>query len=451
MNQSKETLLFQFKNNTIDYKKEVIAGITTFLSMAYIIAVNPAILSSTGMPIGALVTATCLTAAFSSILMGLYTNTPIALAPGMGLNAFFAFSVVIGMNIPWQVALAAVFVEGLIFIVLSLSRARESIVNSIPVNLKYSITVGIGLFIAFIGFVNGGIVIKNDATLVGIGSFIDLKVLFTFLGLFFIVIFEQLNVRGSILWAICSVTAISWIYAIFNPESAVAAGIRFPDGILRFESIKPIFNQLDFSYILSEHFWSFITIVLILLFNDLFDTLGTLIAVAAKGNMLDKNGKIPNVGKIFLIDAISTTIGAIMGMSTVTAYIESCTGIEEGGKTGLTVIVTGIMFFIAIFLSPLFIAVPASATAAALIYVGFSMCREIIKINFSNIRENVSSFLILFLIPLTYNISSGISIGIIFYVLINIILNLLENKKNKISPIMVILCIVFIIKFIYGY
>ncbi len=299
MNQSKETLLFQFKNNTIDYKKEVIAGITTFLSMAYIIAVNPAILSSTGMPIGALVTATCLTAAFSSILMGLYTNTPIALAPGMGLNAFFAFSVVIGMNIPWQVALAAVFVEGLIFIVLSLSRARESIVNSIPVNLKYSITVGIGLFIAFIGFVNGGIVIKNDATLVGIGSFVDLKVLFTFLGLFFIVIFEQLNVRGSILWAICSVTAISWIYAIFNPESAVAAGIRFPDGILRFESIKPIFNQLDFSYILSEHFWSFITIVLILLFNDLFDTLGTLIAVAAKGNMLDKNGKFPMLAKYF--------------------------------------------------------------------------------------------------------------------------------------------------------
>ncbi|WP_210361690.1 NCS2 family permease [Borreliella valaisiana] len=451
MNQSKETLLFQFKNNTIDYKKEIIAGITTFLSMAYIIAVNPAILSSTGMPIGALVTATCLTSAFSSILMGLYTNTPISLAPGMGLNAFFAFSVVIGMNIPWQVALAAVFTEGLIFIVLSLSRARESIANSIPVNLKYSITVGIGLFIAFIGFVNGGIIIKNDATLVGIGSFIDLKVLFTFLGLFFIVIFEQLKVRGSILWAICSVTVIAWTYAIFNPESAVAAGIRFPDGILRFESIKPIFNQLDFSYILNKHFWSFITIVLVLLFNDLFDTLGTLIAVAAKSNMLDKNGKIPNVGKVFLIDAISTTVGAIMGVSTVTAYIESCTGIEEGGKTGLTTIVTGIMFFVAIFLSPLFIAVPASATAAALIYVGFSMCREIIKINFSNIRENIPSFLIFFLIPLTYNISSGISIGIIFYVLINVILNLLENKKNKISPIMIILCIIFIIKFFYGY
>ncbi|WP_434293175.1 NCS2 family permease, partial (plasmid) [Borreliella burgdorferi] len=283
------------------------------------------------------------------------------------------------------------------------------------------------------------------------GSFVDLKVLFTFLGLFFIVIFEQLNVRGSILWAICSVTAIAWIYATFNTEGAVAAGIRFPDGILRFESIGPIFNQLDFSYILSKHFWSFITIVLVLLFNDLFDTLGTLIAVAAKGNMLDKNGKIPNVGKIFLIDAISTTVGAIMGVSTVTAYIESCTGIEEGGKTGLTTIVTGIMFFIAIFLSPLFIAVPASATAAALIYVGFSMCREILKINFSNIRENIPSFLILFLIPLTYNISSGISIGIIFYVLINIILNLLENKKNKISPVMIILCLVFIIKFIYIY
>ncbi|WKC84861.1 NCS2 family permease [Borreliella lusitaniae] len=451
MSQSKETLLFQFKNNTIDYKKEIIAGITTFLSMAYIIAVNPAIVASTGMPIGALVTTTCLTAALASILMGLYTNTPIALAPGMGLNAFFAFSVVIGMNIPWQVALAAVFTEGLIFIVLSLSGARENIANSIPINLKYSISVGIGLFIAFIGFVNGGIIIKNDATLVGIGPFIDLKVLFTFLGLFFIVIFEKLNVRGSILWAICLVTAIAWIYAIFNPEGAVAAGIHLPNGVLKFESIRPIFNQLDFSYILSKHFWSFITIVLALLFNDLFDTLGTLIAVAANGNMLDKNGKIPNVGKIFLIDAIATTFGAILGASTVTAFIESCAGIAEGGKTGLTTIVTGIMFFIAIFLSPLFIAVPASATAAALIYVGFSMCKEIIKINFSNIRENVPSFLTLFLIPLTYNISSGISIGIIFYVLINTILNLLENKKHKISPVMITLCLVFIIKFIYGY
>ncbi|PRQ89635.1 NCS2 family permease, partial [Borreliella burgdorferi] len=194
-------LFFQFKNSDINYKKEILAGITTFLSMSYIIAVNPAILSNTGMPIGALVTATCLTAAFSTILMGLYTNTPLALASGMSLNAFFAFSVVIGMNIPWQVALAAVFIEGLIFILLSFLRVREQIINSIPINLKYSISVGIGLFIAFIGFVNGGIIIKNDATLVGIGSFVDLKVLFTFLGLFFIVIFEQLNVRGSILWA----------------------------------------------------------------------------------------------------------------------------------------------------------------------------------------------------------------------------------------------------------
>ncbi|MCD2349257.1 NCS2 family permease [Borreliella americana] len=444
-------LFFQFKNSDINYKKEILAGITTFLSMSYIIAVNPAILSNTGMPIGALVTATCLTAAFSTILMGLYTNAPLALASGMSLNAFFAFSVVIGMNIPWQVALAAVFIEGLIFVLLSLSRARESIANSIPVNLKYSITVGIGLFIAFIGFVNGGIIIKNDATLVGIGSFVDLKVLFTFLGLFFIVIFEQLNVRGSILWAICSVTAITWIYAIFNLEDAQAIGIQLPSGILKFESIEPIFNQLDFSYVLNEHFWTFMSIVFILLFNDLFDTVGILISVATKGGMLDKNGKIPNARKILLVDGIATTFGAIMGVSTVTTYIESFTGIAEGGKTGFTSIVTGILFLFAVFFAPLFVAVPASATAAALIYVGFSMCREIIKIDFFNIRENISSFLIFFLIPLTYSISSGFFVGAAFYILVNISFNFFNKEKIKISPVLLILCLIFIIKFIYGY
>ncbi|AJA90666.1 guanine permease (plasmid) [Borreliella chilensis] len=444
-------LLFQFKNNTIDYKKEIIAGITTFLSMSYIIAVNPAILSNTGMPIGALVTATCLTASFSTILMGVYTNTPLALASGMSLNAFFAFSLVIGMNIPWQVALAAVFIEGLIFILLSFLRIREQIINSIPVNLKYSISVGIGLFIAFIGFVNGGIIIKNDATLVGIGSFINLKVLFTFLGLFFIAIFEQLRVKGSILWAISIVTLTAWIYAIFNLENAKTIGINLPNGIIKFESIRPIFNQLDFSYVVSEHFWTFISVVFILLLNDLFDTIGILISVTTKGGMLDKNGKIPNAKKILLVDGIATTFGAIMGVSTITTYIESFTGIEEGGKTGFTSIVTGVLFLFAVFFAPLFIAVPASATAAALIYVGFSMCREIIKIDFSNIRENISSFLVFFLIPLTYSISSGFFVGAVFYVLVNLSFNLFSKEKIKISPIMIILCLIFIIKFIYGY
>ncbi|WP_215538792.1 NCS2 family permease [Borreliella bavariensis] len=444
-------LFFQFKNSDINYKKEIFAGITTFLSMSYIIAVNPAILSNTGMPIGALVTATCLTAAFSTILMGLYTNTPLALASGMSLNAFFAFSVVIGMNIPWQVALAAVFVEGLIFIILSFLRVREQIINSIPVNLKYSITVGIGLFIAFIGFVNGGIIIKNDATLVGIGSFIDLKVLFTFLGLFFIVIFEQLNVRGSIIWAIIIVTLTAWMYAIFNLEGAKSIGIHLPNGVLKFESIGPIFNQLDFSYVLSEHFWTFISIVFIFLFNDLFDTVGILISVTTKGGMLDKNGKIPNAKKILLVDGIATAFGAIMGVSTVTTYIESFTGIAEGGKTGLASIVTGLLFLFAVFFAPLFIAVPASATAAALIYVGFSMCRELIKIDFYNIRENISSFLIFFLIPLTYSISSGFFVGAIFYILVNLAFNLFSKEKIKISPTMLILCLIFIIKFVYGY
>ncbi|WP_210376244.1 NCS2 family permease, partial [Borreliella burgdorferi] len=276
-------------------------------------------------------------------------------------------------------------------------------------------------------------------------------VLFTFLGLFFIVIFEQLNIRGSILWAICSVTAIAWMYAIFNLEGAQAIGIQLPSGILKFESIGPIFNQLDFSYVLNEHFWTFISIVFILLFNDLFDTVGILISVTTKGGMLDKNGKIPNAKKILLVDGIATTFGAIMGVSTVTTYIESFTGIAEGGKTGLTSIITGTLFLFAVFFAPLFIAVPASATAAALIYVGFSMCREIIKIDFFNIRENISSFLIFFLIPLAYSISSGFFIGAAFYILVNVSFNFFSKEKIKISPVLLILCLIFIIKFIYGY
>ncbi|ANA43869.1 AzgA family permease (plasmid) [Borrelia hermsii HS1] len=441
----------QIKNNSLDYKTEIIAGLTTFLSMAYIIVVNPYILSSTGMPLGALVTGTCLTAGFATIFMGIFTNTPLALASGMGMNAFFAFSVVKGMNIPWEVALGAVFVEGIIFIILSLSKAREGIVNAIPMNLRGAITVGIGFFIAFIGFINSGIIVKNDATLIGLGRLLNLKVLLTFVGLVAIFVFELKRIRGSILLSICITTLIAWCYALFDREAALNIGIRLPDGFLRYESIAPIFNKLSFSYVLGENFWNFIFIVLILLCNDLFDTVGTLVGVASKGDLVDDEGKIRNADKILLVDAIATTFGAVMGMSPVTTYVESSTGIAEGGRTGFTSVVTGILLILSVFFAPLFIAVPASATSAALIYVGFFMCKEIKNIDFSNMREAIPSFLILFLIPLTYSIASGIGIGIIFYVIINVLHSFITKESVKIVPTILLLFIIFILKLIFSH
>lgn len=451
LSKGRETLMSQIKNNSLDYKTEIIAGLTTFLSMAYIIVVNPYILSSTGMPLGALVTATCLTAGFATIFMGVFTNTPLALASGMGINAFFAFSVVKGMNIPWEVALGAVFVEGIIFIILSLSRARESIVNAMPVNLRCAITVGIGLFIAFIGFVNSEIIVRNEATLIGLGNIINLKVFLTLLGIIAIFIFELKTIRGSILLSICITTLMAWCYALFDREAALSIGIRLPDGVLRYESISPIFNKLNFSYILGENFWNFVFIVFILLFNDLFDTVGTLVGVASKGDLTDNTGKIRNASKILLVDAISTTFGAIMGVSPVTTYVESSTGIAEGGRTGFTSVVTGILFLLAVFFAPLFIAVPASATSAALIYVGFFMCKEIKNIDFSNMREAMPSFLILFLIPLTYSIASGIGIGIIFYVIINVLHSLFTKESIKIAPTILLLFCIFILKLVFSH
>ena len=447
----REALMVQIKNNSLDYKTEIIAGITTFLSMAYIIVVNSYVLSSTGMPLGALVTATCLTAGCATIFMGIFTNTPLALASGMGINVFFAFSIVKGMNIPWEVALGAVFVEGVIFILLSLLKIHEEIVNAIPVNLRYAITVGVGLFITFIGFVNSEIIVKNNATLIGLGNLINLKVFLTLLGIVFILVFEFKMIRGSILLSICVTTLVAWSYALFNREAAMRLGIRLPDGILRYESVGPIFNKLSFTNMLGKNFWNFTFIVVVLLFNDLFDTIGTLLGVASKGDLLDDNGRIRDVNKILLVDAIATTFGAIMGVSPVTTYVESSTGIAEGGKTGFTSIVTGTLFILSVFFAPLFIAIPSSATSAALIYVGFFMCKEIKNIDFSNMIESLPSFLILFLIPLSYSISSGIGIGIILYVIIVLLHNFITKKQLKISPVMIFLFCIFILKLIFSH
>lgn len=440
---------FKLNEHNTDTKKEILAGITTFLTMAYIIAVNPSILSATGMDAGALVTATCLVAGLSTIFMGVYANLPFALASGMGLNAFFAYTVVLGMGEPWQVALAAVFVEGIIFIILSLTNVREAVVNSIPMNLKYAVTAGIGLFIAFLGFIGAGVVVNNDATLVGMGNLTAPTAIITFIGVIIITILYKKNVKGAILWGIVVSSILAWGYALIAPEAAAYYNISLPKGIFKFESMAPIAGKLDFSYLTdSTKVWSFITVVFTFLFVDFFDTVGTLVGVASKANMLDKDGKLPGAGKALLVDAIATTAGAVAGVSTVTTYVESSAGVAQGGRTGLTAVAAGVLFIVAMFFSPLFVAIPACATAPALIVVGFFMIENIAKVDFSDFTEGIPAFLTIALMPLTYSIGDGLTIGVISYVVINLLANLVSKEKKKISPVMVVLGIVFIAKLV---
>ncbi|MDU5414073.1 MAG: NCS2 family permease, partial [Clostridium perfringens] len=403
--------------NKSEYKREFLAGTTSFLAMAYIIAVNPSILSAAGMPAGAIVTATCISAVIGCLIMGFYAKLPFGLAPGMGLNAFFTFSVVIGMGISWEVALTAVFVEGIIFILLSLFKVREAVVDAIPINLKYAVTAGIGLFIAFIGFNGAGVVIGNPDTMVAMGQ-VGPKMLIAMVGLCIIVILEKKKVKGSMLVGIVVSTLLAWGYALINTEAAASMGIYLPNGIFKFESIAPIAGKVNFSYLTSpQHVFNFITIVFTFLFVDFFDTVGTLIGVASRANMLDKKGRVPNAGKALMTDAIATTAGALLGTSTVTVYVESATGVEEGGRTGLTAITIGALFFVAMFFSPIFVAVPACATAPALIYVGYLMLTSVLKIDFSDITDAVPAFLIIALMPLTYSIGDGLTIGVLAYVI----------------------------------
>lgn len=435
--------------NKSEYKREFLAGTTSFLAMAYIIAVNPSILSAAGMPAGAIVTATCISAVIGCLIMGFYAKLPFGLAPGMGLNAFFTFSVVIGMGISWEVALTAVFVEGIIFILLSLFKVREAVVDAIPINLKYAVTAGIGLFIAFIGFNGAGVVIGNSDTMVAMGQ-VGPKMLIAMVGLCIIVILEKKKVKGSMLVGIVVSTLLAWGYALINTEAAASMGIYLPNGIFKFESIAPIAGKVNFSYLTSpQHVFNFITIVFTFLFVDFFDTVGTLIGVASRANMLDKKGRVPNAGKALMTDAIATTAGALLGTSTVTVYVESATGVEEGGRTGLTAITIGALFFVAMFFSPIFVAVPACATAPALIYVGYLMLTSVLKIDFSDITDAVPAFLIIALMPLTYSIGDGLTIGVLAYVILNILHNIFTKKKEdkkELSMVMIVLAIIFVIK-----
>lgn len=438
---------FKLTENGTTVKTELIAGLTTFLTMAYIIAVNPEFLSTTGMPKEALLTATCLAAGLTTILMGIYANLPFALASGMGLNAFFAFSVCGNMKVPWQIALTAVFAEGIIFIILSVTKVREMVVNSIPLTLKIAVSAGIGLFIALIGFQNAKIVVNDDATLLTLGTFKDPRAVIAVIGIVIIGSLVYKKVKGAILWGILACTIISWIYAvIIGPAKAAELyGIYLPKGIFAFHGIGPIAGKLDFSvFTHTEGLVSFISILLTFLFVDFFDTVGTLVGVASKANMIDKDGNVLRADKALLVDAIGTTMGALMGVSTVTTYVESSAGVAEGGRTGLTAIATGILFLLSLFLAPIFMAIPGCATAPALIIVGLFMMQNITQIDFTNYTEAIPAFLTIILMPLTYSIATGLMFGVIAYV----VFNLLGGKSKSISPTIYVLAVIFILRLI---
>ena len=451
----KKKFLEIFSNENVDFKKEIVAGITTFLTMAYIIAVNPNILGTDGigMDKGALVTATCLAAAFASILMGVYANLPFVLASGMGLNAYFAYSVVLGKGISWHVALTAVFVEGIIFILMSLFKIREAVVNAIPINMKHAVTAGIGLFIAFIGLTGSGFVVADEATYLALGDFASPTVLIAFVGLIIIAVLDRKGLKASILAGIVVSTLLAWAYALMNPENAAALGIYLPTGIFKFESIAPVAGKVDLSYVLHpSNIMNFIVIVCTFLFVDFFDTVGTLVGVSSRAGMLDEKGNVPNAGKALMVDAIGTTVGACLGVSTVTTYVESSTGVAAGGRTGWTAITSGVLFLIAMFFSPIFIAIPSCATAPALIYVGYLMLGAVKNIDFGEITEGLPAFITIAMMPLTYSIGDGLTIGVIAYVFINVLYNLFfakQGEKKKVSIVMIILAVVFIAKLFF--
>ena len=452
--------LFHLKENHTDVKTEIMAGITTFMTMAYILAVNPNILSASGMDRGSVFTATALSAFIASCLMALLSNYPFVLAPGMGLNAYFTYTLVLGMGYSWQQALAAVFAEGIIFILLSLTNVREAIFNSIPMNLKHAVSVGIGLFIAFIGLQNAKIVVGNDSTLVSIFSFKSsvaegtfssqgITVLLALIGILVTAILLAKDVKGSILWGIL----ITWVLGIicqlthlYVPNADLGYYSLLPDfsSGISVPSMAPTFMKMDFSIVFSL---DFVVIMFAFLFVDMFDTLGTLIGVASKADMLDKDGKLPNIKGALLSDAVGTTVGAMCGTSTVTTFVESASGVAEGGRTGLTSIVAGILFALSLLLSPIFLAIPSFATAPALIVVGYLMLTSVTKIDFSDMTEASPCFIAIIAMPFMYSISEGISMGVISYVVINLITG--KAKEKKISALMYVLAVLFVLKYIF--
>lgn len=426
--------LFGYDSKTTNLRTEILAGITTFLTMSYILAVNPGMFSLLdGMPAGAVFTATALASIVGCLVMAFWGKLPFGLAPGMGLNAFFVFSVCLGMGYSWQFALTAVFIEGLLFILMTITNIREAIVNAIPQNLRYAIGAGIGLFIAFIGLQNAGIIVDNDATLVSLGKICEGPALLAIIGLVITGVLYAKNVRGAMLIGILATTLIGIPMGITEFKGVVSTP----------ESIAPIFSQFEWKNIFTL---DMLVVVFTFLFIDMFDTMGTLIGVCTKADMVDKEtGRIPRLKEAFMADAIATTVGAMFGTSTTTTYVESASGVAQGGRSGLTAFVIGCCFIVTLFFSPLFLSIPAAATAPVLILVGLLMIEPITKIDLADFSESIPAFACIIMMPLAYSISDGILTGMILYVVINIVC----GNFKKISPTMYILAVMFILKYIF--
>lgn len=450
---------FHLKENHTDVKTEVMAGITTFMTMAYILAVNPNILFAAGMDAKAVLIATSLAAFVGTMLMAFLANYPFALAPGMGLNAYFSYTVVLSMGYSWQMALLAVFVEGIVFIVLSLTNVREAIFNAIPLTLKSAVSVGIGLFVAFVGLQNAKLIVNSDSTLLTYQHFkgetfhsVGIGALLTLIGVLLIAVMLIKNVKGAILYGII----LTWVLGIiceltgiYVPDAEAGMYSVIPTAFVSFDfsSLGNTFGQvfnLDFT---NFNIGNFIVVMFAFLFVDLFDTLGTLIGVASKADMLDEEGKLPRIKGALLADAIATSAGAVLGTSTTTTYVESASGVTEGGRTGLTAATTAVLFLLASIFSPLFLTIPSFATAPALIVVGFYMMGAVVKINFDDMTDAIPAFLTILVMPLAYSISEGIAIGVVSWTLINLLSG--KAKEKKITPLMYVLTVLFILKYIF--
>ncbi|SEF42410.1 putative MFS transporter, AGZA family, xanthine/uracil permease [Caloramator fervidus] len=426
--------VFKLSQNKTNVRTEIVAGFTTFMTMAYVLIVNPQILSNTGMDKGALFSATALSAAIATLVMAFHANYPFALAPGMGLNAFFAFTVVLGMKYPWQVALTAILIEGLIFILLSVTPVREMIVNAIPLTIKHAVSVGIGFFIAFIGVRSAGIVVNSEATGVTLGNLKSPEVLLAIIGLIIMGYLLARGVKGALLIGILITTLLGIPLKVTPiPSSIISAP----------PSLSPIFFKFDFSKVLTGEF---LIVMFTFLFVDMFDTVGTLVGVASKADMLDKDGKLPRARQALLADAIGTTFGAILGTSTVTTYVESAAGVAEGGRTGLTAFTVAVLMLLSLFFAPIFTIVPSAATAPALIIIGLFMLSPIFKINFEDYTEAIPAFLTIIMMPFTYSIAEGLVFGIVSYVVLKII----SGRYKEVSGTMYVLAILFILKSILG-
>ncbi len=423
--------LFHLKENHTNSRTEIIAGITTFMTMAYILAVNPLILSAAGMDRDAVFTATALSSFVAIAFMAFFANLPIALAPGMGLNAFFAYTVVIQMGYSWEVAITGVFIEGILFIVLSFFKVREAIINSIPINLKHAISVGIGLYIALIGFSNAGIIVQNDATLVSLGDLSDPKALLALGGIVITGILLVFKLKGALVFGIIITTLIGIPLEITQwPENGL---VSLPP------SLEPVWFSFDFSKVFTV---DMLLVVFTFLFVDIFDTVGTLVGVCAKADLLDGKGNVPKASQALLADAIGTTAGAMLGTSTVTAYIESASGVQAGGRTGLTSLTVGVLFLVSLFLAPVFLMIPGSATAPALVIVGLFMISPIQRIDLEDYSQSLPVFLTIIIMPLAYSISEGIAFGLLSFVLIKAF----TGRWKEISITLYILALLFLLK-----